>query len=369
MRPTWAEVDLGAIRANTMAVRACVDPATVIAVVKADGYGHGALPIAVEALGAGATGLAVALVEEGLVLRAGGVRAPILVLAEVHADSVRDALDADLELTVASRAAIDAIARVAPHARGERRAPRVHLKIDTGMHRVGAAVADALDLARHATGAGLTLAAVWSHLATADEPEHPWTTEQLARVERALEALRAAGLVWERTHVANSAGALFHVRARHDAVRAGISLYGIAPNPEHEPGVALRPALSLHSRVSALRSIAPGEPVSYGARWSAGTAARIATVPIGYADGVPRRLGLVDGEVLVRGQRRPIRGVVTMDQLMIEVDEDVAMGDEVVLLGCQGRESIGAWDWARSLDTIAYEILTGIGSRVPRRYR
>lgn len=363
MRPTWAEVDLGAIRTNTAAIRARAEPAAVMAVVKADGYGHGALPAAVAALDAGADGVAVALVEEGVALRAGGVRAAILVLAEAHATSVVDALGAGLELTVATRDAIDAIARNAGQG------TRVHLKVDTGMHRAGADIADAVRLARHVRDAGLSLAAVWTHLATADEPDHPWSATQLDRAERTLAEMRAAGLDWERTHVANSAGALFHPRARHDVVRAGISLYGVAPGPDRDPGLALRPALSLHSRIAAVRSIEPGEAVSYGARWSAVRATRIATVPIGYADGVPRRLGLVGGEVLVRGRRRPIRGVVTMDQLMIEVDTDVVVGDAVVLLGTQGRETIGAWDWARPLDTIAYEILTGIGPRVPRRYR
>jgi alanine racemase len=363
LRPTWAEVDLGAIRANTAAVQTRAEPAALMAVVKADGYGHGAGPVAAAALEAGATSLAVALVEEGVALRARGVRSPILVFAEADVDSVADALAADLELMVASPGAIAAIARSAG------RGPRVHLKIDTGMHRAGAEIAHVVDLARQIDDAGLTLAGVWSHLATADEPEHPWSATQLDRLEQALTDLRAAGVSWERTHVANSAGALFHPRARFDVVRVGISLYGVAPNPGFDPGVELRPVLSLHSRVVSVRSIEPGESVSYGAHWTSAEATRIATVPIGYADGVPRRLGLVGGEVLVRGRRRPIRGVVTMDQLMIEVDDSVAVGDAVVLLGTQGRETIGAWDWAGPLDTIAYEILTGIGPRVPRRYR
>lgn len=364
LRPTWAEIDLGAIRANVSTLADRVAPASLMAVVKADGYGHGAAPVARAALDAGATSLAVALVEEGLALRDAAIRAPILVLSEAPPDAADAAVGGDLDLTVAAPAVVDAISRI----RGERHA-RVHLKIDTGMHRMGCEPAAAVGLGQQIIGHGLDFEGVWSHLAIADDPASPATSEQLARFEQVIGELRTAGLTWRSTHIANSAGGIAHPATRFDTVRCGIAIYGVAPSRDIEGDVPLRPALSLHSRVSAVRSVGAGESVSYGGLWTATRPTRMATVPIGYADGVRRELGLVGAEVLVRGTRCAIRGVVTMDQLMIEVPDDVTTDDEVVLLGAQGGETIGAWDWADRLGTIAYEVLTGIGPRVPRRYR
>ncbi len=363
LRPTWAEVDLGAIRANTTVLVEHIAPAALMAVVKADGYGHGAATVARAVLDAGATSLAVALVEEGLALRDAGIDAPILVLSEVPADGCEAAIDAELDLTVTTRDGIANIVRLS-----SARQPRLHLKIDTGMHRVGCAPSDAVGLALELVSNGLELVGVWSHLATADDPKSSSTEHQITLFSETLEQLRAAGIEWDSTHIANSAGGLAHSASRFDIVRCGITLYGAAPSRDLEGLVALQPAMSLHSRISAVRDIDAGEAVSYGGRWTATSKTRIATVPIGYADGVPRRLGLVGGRVLVGGSMCNIRGVVTMDQLMIEVPDDVALGDEVVLLGSQGSESITAWDWADKLDTIAYEVLCGIGPRVPRRY-
>jgi alanine racemase len=356
-RPTWAEVDLAAVGANVTALRDLVGPAEVMAVVKADGYGHGAANVARAALEAGASSLAVATGDEALALRDVGVSGRILVLSDLTPEAIDDVARHDLDLTVSTRASIEAAIAAG--------VSRLHLKVDTGMHRVGCDPVDVVDLARRC---GDSFAALWSHLAEADEPASPATARQLERFDRVVDDLVAAGISPPTVHLANSAGALAHPRARLDAVRCGIAMYGIAPSPTLANVVSLRPALSLHSRVRALRSIDAGEAVSYGGRWRAAAAARIATIPIGYADGVPRRFGLVGGEVLVRGRRCPIRGVVTMDQTMVEVDADVALDDEVVLIGGQGDEHIDAWEWARLLDTIAYEIVTGIGPRVLRRY-
>ena len=368
LRPTWAEVDLGAIRANVALLARLVAPARVTAVVKADGYGHGASSVARAALDGGAHGLAVALVEEGLALRDAGIVAPVLVLSDSPPDALDAALDARLDLTVASSGALEAVVAAAGGTHGVHAPPRLHLKVDTGMHRIGCEPGELVPIARRAVAASLGVHAVWSHLACADDLASPATDQQLGRFTDALDELRAAGVAWTTTHLANSAAAIAHPRTRFDEVRCGIAIYGVPPAPGVGDDAGLHPVLSLHSRVSALRTVPAGDGVSYGARWVAPRPTTIATVPIGYADGVPRLLGVGGGAVLVRGRPRPVRGAVTMDQLMIEVDDDVAIGDEVVLLGRQGDASVTAWDWAAAVGAIAYDMLTGIGARVPRRY-
>ena len=361
MRPAWAEVDLSAIRANADALAAVAAPARLCAVVKADGYGHGAVPVARAALEGGVDGLAVALVAEGEELRAGGIDAPILVLSEPPPAEIPTAVDAGLALTVYTEGGIEVAA--AAGARG------VHLKVDTGMHRVGADPSEAVALAKSAVAAGMELDAVWTHLAVADEPDDPYTAQQLARFDSVLSELAAAGIRPAMVHAANSAGAIAHPDARRDMVRCGIALYGLDPSPELADACDLRPALALKANVSLVRRLAEGERISYGLRYRLARPSTIATVPIGYADGVPRRLSAVGGEVLVGGRRRRIAGTVTMDQLMVDCGDDhVGRGDEVVLIGGQGDASITAWEWAERLDTIAYEVVCAIGPRVPRVY-
>jgi alanine racemase len=246
----------------------------------------------------------------------------------------------------------------------------VHLKIDTGMHRVGADPADALTLAKALLASGIELAAVWTHLAIADEPSDEYTAGQLAAFDAVLAELAEAGIRPALVHVANSAGAIAHPGARRDMVRCGIALYGLDPSPALAGACSLRPAMSLRSHVAYARRLDAGERLSYGLRYRVDRPSTIATVPIGYADGVPRRLSAVGGEVLVGGRRRPIAGTITMDQLMVDCGDDhVGVGDEVVLIGRQADETITAWEWAERLDTIAYEIVCGIGPRVPRVYR
>jgi alanine racemase len=252
----------------------------------------------------------------------------------------------------------------------------VHLKIDTGMHRMGCAPEDAADLAVLAAAAsGLRLAGVFTHLATADEPDHPAVALQFARFDQALAAVRAVGVDPGVVHIANSAGALALPSAHRDLVRAGIAIYGISPGAgvDHLAS-ALRPAMSLHARVSRVQRVQAGEGVSYGLRHTVQRETTIATVPIGYADGVPRRSFATGVEVLIGGTRRPIVGVVSMDQLMIDVgDDEVVVGDRVVLIGEQaGAQGVGrilAAEWADRLGTIGYEIVCGISARVPRRVR
>ncbi len=366
-RPTWVEVDPGAVAHNVVALRAHVAPAPVWAVVKADGYGHGAFVVARAALGAGAEGLAVALVEEAEELRAAGIDAPIMLLSEPPLSAVDRVVAARVEPTVYSDELVAAMAGAVGEAGTE--AWPVHLKVDTGMHRVGAAPDEAVALGRViASQPALALASVWTHLAVADEPDHDLTAVQLARFEATCTALTGAGVDVPRRHAANSAGALAHPASRLDLVRTGIAVYGIAPSPALAGQVDLRPALRLVSRVSHVKTVVAGEAISYGQRYLVSSDTTIATVPVGYADGVRRALGASGGEVLIGGRRHPIAGTVTMDQITVDCGPDapVARGDEVVLIGRQGDEEVTAEEWAERLGTIGYEITCGLGRRVPR---
>jgi alanine racemase len=368
-RPVWAEIDLDAVRANVRAFADLVAPAKVCAVVKAEGYGHGAVEVGKAALDAGAACLAVALVEEGAQLRAAGIEAPILVLSEPVPEAADGVIAHRLTPVVYTAGGIDALTKAAAAADIAEPLP-VHLKVDTGMHRVGCDPARAIELAMHVTEfPELELAGVCTHFAVADEPDNEYTEQQRVRFEEVLASFRTLELPTGIVHAANSAGAITAPAARYDMVRVGIGIYGIAPAPALNDEIELRPALAVKARVSHVQDLHAGERVSYGLRYTAERDTRIATVPAGYADGVPRELSLRGGEVLIRGRRFPIAGTVTMDQLMVDVgDAPVAVGDEVVLLGRQGDEAITAQEWADRMDTIAYTIVCGIGPRVPRRY-
>jgi alanine racemase len=368
-RPVWAEVDLDAVRANVRALRALVAPAALCAVVKADGYGHGALQVSRAALEAGADCLAVALVEEGMQLRDAGIDAPVLVLSEPVPGAAEMVVAHRLTPVVYTATGIDALAK-AVRTRDSSEPLPVHLKIDTGMHRVGCDPEDAVDLAAQVVDrAELRLAGVCTHFAVADELGNEYTASQQRTFERALAAMRAHGIAPGVVHACNTAAAIAVPGARYDMVRVGIGIYGIAPAPAMAGIVDLAPALSVKARVSHVQMLAPGARLSYGLRYETATATRVATVPIGYADGVPRELPHRGGEVLIGNRRCAIAGTVTMDQLMVDVgDLAVDVGDEVVLIGRQGDAEITADEWADRMDTVAYTIVCGIGPRVPRRY-
>jgi len=368
-RPVWAEIDLDAVRANVRAFRETVLPASVCAVVKAEGYGHGAVEVGRAALDAGAGSLAVALVEEGAHLRDADIDAPIFVLSEPVPDAAESVVTHRLTPVVYTTGGIDALAKAAAQA-SLSEPLAVHLKVDTGMHRVGCAPEVAVDLASHVVERPeLELAGVCTHFAVADEPDNDYTEQQRQKFEAVLAELRAQGLPTGIVHACNSAGALTAPKARYDMVRVGIGVYGIPPAPGLAGAIELRPVMALKAHVSHMQQLAAGERVSYGLRWRAERSTRVATVPAGYADGVPRELSLRGGEVLVRGRRFPIAGTVTMDQLMVDVgDAAVEVGDEVVLLGRQGDDEITAQEWADHMDTIGYTIVCGIGPRVPRRF-
>ena len=364
-RWAWAEIDLGAIRHNVEVLAAVAAPAALWAVVKADGYGHGAVPAARAALDGGARGLCVALVQEGMELRDAGLDCPILVLSEQPPTELASAVSAGLDLTVYSYAQVEAIAVAGGHQHP------VHLKIDTGMRRVGAATTDALGLAAAiAASPAVRLAGVFTHLAVADEPHDPYNAMQIDSLNEVLSALALAGHQPPLAHAANSAATLALPASRFDFVRVGIAVYGISPGAAlDQPAAALRPALSLRARVSHVKQVSAGDRISYGLRHRFTSNATVATLPLGYADGVPRRLFAAGGEVLIGGRRRPIVGVVTMDHVMVDCGSDeIAVGDEAVLIGSQGDESILATEWADRLGTIGYEIVCGISARIDRRY-
>jgi alanine racemase len=372
LRPTWAEIDLGSISHNAGWLADLVRPARVCAVVKAWAYGHGPVQAAEAALAGGASCLAVALVEEGRLLRGAGITEPILLLSEPPAAAMGELVVHDLTPTLYTYKAVEATAKAV--AMNGRTAPLpVHVKVDTGMHRVGAPPADAVGIARAVAGHHeLRLEGLYTHFAVADEPaRNDVTDRQLADLMDVAAKLAQDGTPTPLLHAANSAGAIAHPASRLDLVRCGVALYGHSPSPElAAAATGLRPAMSLKSRVTFVKEVDAGEAVSYGLRYTAQERTVIATVPIGYADGVPRRLSRAGGEVLVRGRRHPIAGTVTMDQIMIDcgAGSPVAVGDEVVLIGAQGGEQVTAWEWAERTDTIAYEIMCGVSSRVPRTY-
>jgi alanine racemase len=363
-----ALVDLAAVRHNVDVLRAAAPGAALMAIVKADGYGHGAVPVAKAALEAGATWLGVCTIDEALALRTAGLTAPTLSWLHVPDDDFAAAVAADIDLGVSSRAHLAAILEAARQAG---RTARLHLKIDTGLTRNGAQPADwpeLLDGAAKAEADGIAqVVAVWSHLACADEPQHPSLDRQAARFDAAWRAARDRGLDPIR-HLANSAATLTRPDLHFDLVRPGVAVYGLDPLGRPVPESPLRPAMTFRARVALAKRVPPGEGVSYGHAWTTSRETTIALVPVGYADGVPRALNRHGRmQVLVDGVLRPVVGRVCMDQVMVDCGDDpVAVGDEVVLFGPAG---ITAQDWADELDTIHYEVVTGVhGHRVTRSY-
>jgi alanine racemase len=372
-RPTVATVDLAALESNVALLGRLVSPAKMMIVVKADGYGHGALPVATAAMRAGAVAVAVALVDEAAELREQGFEGSVFVLSEPPPEALLSACRLGVACALYTVGGIEA-ARQASRSAG--RPISVHLKIDTGMHRVGADLADAVDLARVIDQAPeLDLVGTFTHLAVADNPSDPFTGLQLDRFEEVCASIRGAGIDPGLLHAANSAGAIAHRRSRLDLVRIGIAAYGELPSPLLAPVIAaglgteaLRPVLSLRSSVHVVRRLLAGERTSYGLLYRLERDSTVVTVPIGYADGVPRSLAAGGGEVLIGGRRQAIAGTVSMDQLIVDVGDDVVQsGDEVVLIGAQGNEEITASEWAERTGTIAYEILSRLGTRIPRR--
>ncbi len=373
IRSTIAHVDLAALQANFRAIEAYLAartpparrPPDVIAVVKANAYGHGARHVAVALERAGASMLACADIEEGVVLRKAGVRGRILVFGALSVSDLDGLFDYDLTPTCSTPGAVRAL-QAAAAARGRRL--RYHLKIDTGLNRLGFRH-DNLErtLPGLMASPNLDLAAVYTHFATADDPSHPLFDLQRARFDEAVARIGRMGVTVPARHAANSAALLRDSRAWFDFVRPGLLLYGVAP-AAFQSALPLRPVLTLRSRIVAVKNVRPGEGVGYGARFVAGSPRVVATIPAGYADGLDTRL-TGRGQVLVGGRRAPIVGAVSMDMLAVDVTGlAVEPGDEVVFLGGQGDDRISVSEMADAIGTIPYEILCRIGARIERIY-
>jgi alanine racemase len=366
-----ARVDLGAIRANVEALRAATS-AEVLAVVKADGYGHGLLPSARAAVAGGATWLGTALLDEALALRAAGITAPrVLAWLIGPGEAWADALAADVDLSVNAGWALD---EVVAAARQAGTTARVHLKVDSGLGRGGAAPADWADLveaARKAEAEGVVrVVGLWSHLAYADAPGHPTILRQAEVFREAVALAEGAGIDPEVRHLANSAATLTAPEHHFDLVRPGLAVYGLSPVPDvaGPSAYGLRPAMTLAADLVHVKRVPAGSGVSYGHIYTTDRETTLGLVPLGYADGVPRAGGNV-GPVLAAGRSRTVAGRVCMDQLVLDLgDDDVAVGDEVVLFGPGDDGAPTAQDWAEATGTISYEIVTRVGPRVPRLY-
>lgn len=364
LRPSWAELDLDALVRNLAHVRERAAGAAVLGVVKADAYGHGAPQVGRALADAGVDWLGVALVEEGAELRRAGVATPILVLGPVREEQM--ALVGRHELTPAV-SSMDQLAAWLDWCATAQRPQDVHLKVDTGMARLGIeAEAFAAAVGRLRAQPLLRLTGVLSHLSSADDLAGPRTGEQAARFAELLGLLAPAEREGLWVHLANSAAALHWPHARHRMVRSGLALYGY--DPAHRDA-GLAPVLSVHARVAQVRDLPAGAPVGYNCRWYARRPSRIGVLQLGYADGYPWRLAN-RGEALVAGRRVPVVGAVSMDLVTVDLTDTAAgVGDVAVLLGRSGDQEITAWELAERAETIPYEILTRFGLRLARRYR
>jgi alanine racemase len=369
IRPVWAEVDLEAIRHNLSEVRRLVGPAVeIMAVVKAEGYGHGAVETAKTVINAGAGWLGVSLPEEGIALRKTGLDLPILVFGPLQVDQAGIIVKNNLTASVCLLEAAEALSR---EAKESGKVAQVHVKVDTGMGRVGIGAESAIPFLQELAGLpGIKVTGIFSHLATADEKNKEYALLQIEKFTRLIQELKKRGLLPEKVHLANSAGVIDLPSSYFNMVRPGIMLYGLYPSEEvNRNQVHLKPALSLKARVTFVKKVGPGTGVSYGQKYHTTRETTIATIPIGYADGWSRTLSH-KAAVLIAGKRFPVAGMICMDQCMIDVgDEPVRVGDEVVLLGTQGQERIAAEMVAKQLGTINYEVTCMISDRVPRIYR
>lgn len=383
-RRTWADVDLRAFDHNVESLAAGLPAGTkLIALLKADAYGHGAVELARRCTPERVAMIGVALLEEALELRRAGITLPVLVLGPLAEKDVRIALEHDITLGVPGPEELAAVARVA-----RERDVSIHLKIDSGMGRMGVVETELPQVVELIRAAGrLRIDALYTHLANAGDVDDPFTGEQVARFETLVETLREAGISAPRHHVANSAATVRGITPG-DFARVGLALYGAealdhggagaqpaaskagglrAPRSTN-PG--LRPVLSWRTEIARLKELPPGHAIGYGMTFHTKRASRIATLPVGYADGYRRGLSN-RGEVLVRGQRAPVVGRVSMDLVTVDVTgvPGAAVGDEVVLLGSQGQERIAVEELAAKLDTISYEVFCSVSARIPRVYR
>ena len=363
----WVEIDLAALTHNVKQLKNLLSPQTeLMAVVKADAYGHGAVAVSQTALSAGASWLGVATIPEGIELREAGIEAPILLLGATHtAQQVKAIAQWQLQPTIctAKQALIFSEVLVSLN-----QSLPVHAKLDTGMSRLGAPWQEATEFVQLVKGLpNLKLASIYSHLATADSPDTAVMKEQHQRFERAIAQIKTSGINPIRLHLANSAAALADSDLHYDLVRVGLATYGLYPAPHLQNVVDLQPAMQVKARVTQVKTIEAGTGVSYGYQFIAQRQTKIAVVGVGYADGIPRNLSN-KMQVLVKGKLVPQVGAVTMDQLMLDVTDipDLEVGEVVTLLGKDGENQITADDWAATLGTISWEIICGFKHRLPR---
>jgi alanine racemase len=365
----WVEIDLGALSDNVKQLVKFLSPRTqLMAVVKADAYGHGAVAVAKTALEAGASWLGVATVPEGIQLREDGIKAPILILGATNTpEHIQAIAHWQLQPTLCSpKQALEFSNTL--ETINYNSSLSVHIKLDTGMSRLGTNWQQAAEFVQLVQGLPhLDIASIYSHLATADSPDATVMMEQHSRFEEAIAHIKAKGITIPSLHLANSAATLADSRLHYDMVRVGLAIYGLYPANHLQNHIKLQPVLQLKARVTQVKTIAAGTGVSYGHHFIAPQEMRLAVVGIGYADGVPRSLSN-QMQVLIRGQRVPQIGAITMDQIMLDVSSipDLQEGEIVTLLGEQGKEQISADDWANCLNTISWEILCGFKHRLPR---
>jgi len=359
-----ARVNLAAIEHNIKVLKETTG-VPVLAVVKADGYGHGAVPVALAAKSAGADWLGVAFLDEAFELRNNNVPGPILAWLLDDTDDFAQALDLDIDLSVA---AISTLKKISELAKARDINARIHIEVDTGLSRAGVAFSEQENFFNEIKSiSNIEIISIWSHLACADEPDHPANALQQKNFEHALLVAAAQGVNPKMKHLANSAGALVHPHLRYDMVRCGIATYGVAPGGDLSQAndFNLQGAMTVVSQIAAVRKLNPGDGVSYSFKWTASRPTTVGLIPIGYADGVMRHISKT-GSVTLRGKQFPIVGTVCMDQFVVDFgDTDISVGDEVVLFGDGG---ISAHAWAGQVDAIGYELVTRLGSRIERVY-
>lgn len=365
---TYLEVDLDAIARNVRAARQFVDPAQVMAVVKANAYGHGAVEVAKTALENGASWLGVARVIEGAQLRQAGITAPILVMSYAVPLEMQVAVVFDLTMTVTELEVAEALSTYASRLH---RSAKVHVKVDTGMGRYGLLPKEVVGFLNEIRKLpGLEIQGLYTHFSTADDPNKTYTQKQFEVFKKVAVAVEKVGYQMPMYHAANSAATMYHPETHLDIVRLGVAMYGLRPNAAVAPAFEIRPALTFKSHVARVRVLPKGASLGYGRTYVTPAEMPIALVPVGYGDGYHRMLSN-RGAVLINGGRAPIVGRVSMDQIMLDVSEvgNVQAGDEVVVVGRQGREHITAEEIGAWGDTINYEVTTGLLPRVPRFYQ
>ncbi|MGA9365663.1 MAG: alanine racemase [Bacteroidota bacterium] len=368
VRATRAEIDIGAIQHNLRQVRSRVGSGVkIMSVVKANAYGHGILEVSAGLLDAGTDYLGVGILDEGVFLREHGIEAPILVFAPLFPEQAATVLDYELEATICARETAEVVNALSS-SRGRRAA--VHVKVDTGMGRLGVDYRESVQFTKFiASLPNLDIRGIYTHFATADERDKRFAHTQLNRFLEVASTLSNGGIDIPLKHCANSAAVLELKDSYFDMVRPGVLLYGYYPSHDINESLSIRRALSWRSRIGFLKTVEAGTPISYGRKYVTDSATTIATVPVGYADGLNRNL-TNRGEVIIRGRRYPLVGTVCMDQVMVNLgaSSNAKTGDDVTLIGVDGDEEITAWDIADKLGTVAYEICCAISDRVPRVY-